>query len=153
MHMSLKFFFSLSVLENCRTDKPWLRCISQRKAEDGTIYFGWLVIVGFSFFLKWGSPASASISAHVSPVSSSTKSWKLERTFSLCRSRHESVKISNNTMGAYDNTLNNMTSVMNQLYSDFQYILLSFYVWESNNVSILIATYFPILFCSPLLYA
>lgn len=71
--------------------------------------------------------AGASVSAPVSPVSSPTESRKLEKAFSLCRSRHDSVKSSDNTttehiqelemlLEAYfvviDSTLNKLTSVL-----------------------------------------
>jgi magnesium transporter len=90
--------------------------------------------------------AGTSVSAPVSPVSSPTESRKLEKTFSLCRSRHDSVKSSDNTvtehieelemlLEAYfvviDSTLNKLTSVMSHLYSNFQYTLLYFCDWES----------------------
>ncbi|KAG8095036.1 hypothetical protein GUJ93_ZPchr0012g18935 [Zizania palustris] len=70
--------------------------------------------------------AGASVSAPVSPVSSPTESRKLEKTFSLCRSRHDSVKSSDNTttehiqelemlLEAYfvviDSSLNKLTSL------------------------------------------
>jgi magnesium transporter len=76
--------------------------------------------------------AGTSVSAPVSPVSSPTESRKLEKTFSLCRSRHDSVKSSDNTvtehieelemlLEAYfvviDSTLNKLTSVMIYLSS------------------------------------
>ncbi|XP_037465725.1 magnesium transporter MRS2-B-like [Triticum dicoccoides] len=70
--------------------------------------------------------AGTSVSAPVSPVSSPTESRKLEKTYSLCRSRHDSVKSSDNTvtehieelemlLEAYfvviDSTLNKLTSL------------------------------------------
>ncbi|XP_044428662.1 magnesium transporter MRS2-B [Triticum aestivum] len=70
--------------------------------------------------------AGTSVSAPVSPVSSPTESRKLEKTYSLCRSRHDSVKSSDNSvtehieelemlLEAYfvviDSTLNKLTSL------------------------------------------
>uniref|UniRef100_A0ACD5ZGT5 Uncharacterized protein n=1 Tax=Avena sativa TaxID=4498 RepID=A0ACD5ZGT5_AVESA len=70
--------------------------------------------------------AGTSVSAPVSPVSSPTESRKLDKSFSLCRSRHDSVKSSDNSatehieelemlLEAYfvviDSTLNKLTSL------------------------------------------
>jgi len=81
----------------------------------------------------------ASISAPVSPVSSPPDSRKLEKSFSIARSRHESMRSSDSTtesieelemlLEAYfvviDSTLNKLTSVNTVLYTLILFFLVS----------------------------
>ncbi|OAY69992.1 Magnesium transporter MRS2-B [Ananas comosus] len=101
--------------------------LTEKKRRTETSFFGDQSLVGYS---STGN-AGVSVSAPVSPVSSPPESRTLEKAFSLSRSRHESVKSSDNTterieelemlLEAYfvviDSTLNKLTSdnVRNQL--------------------------------------
>jgi len=92
-------------------------------------FFGDQSLLGYNS----AGAAGTSVSAPVSPVSSPTESRKLEKTFSLCRSRHDSTKGSDNTttehiqelemlLEAYfvviDSTLNKLTSVLSHIPSN-----------------------------------
>ncbi|KQK16843.1 magnesium transporter MRS2-B [Brachypodium distachyon] len=95
--------------------------LTEKKMRMESSVFGDQSLLGYN-----SVGAGASVSAPVSPVSSPTESRKLEKTFSLCRSRHDSVKSSDNTvtehieelemlLEAYfvviDSTLNKLTSL------------------------------------------
>ncbi|OAY73698.1 magnesium transporter MRS2-1 [Ananas comosus] len=95
--------------------------LTEKKRRMETSFFGDQSLVGYS---STGN-AGVSVSAPVSPVSSPPESRTLEKAFSLSRSRHESVKSSDNTterieelemlLEAYfvviDSTLNKLTSL------------------------------------------
>ena len=118
--------------------------LTEKKMRMESSVFSDQPLLGFN-----AAGAGTSVSAPVSPVSSPTESRKLEKTFSLCRSRHESMKSSDNSttehieelemlLEAYfvviDSSLNKLTSVnMGHLSSNFQYIVLYFYNEESKN--------------------
>ena len=118
--------------------------LTEKKMRMESSVFSDQPLLGFN-----AAGAGTSVSAPVSPVSSPTESRKLEKTFSLCRSRHESMKSSDSTakehieelemlLEAYfvviDSSLNKLTSVnMGHLSSNFQYIVLYFYNEESKN--------------------
>lgn len=99
--------------------------LTEKKRRMETSFFGDQSLVGYSSTGNVG----VSVSAPVSPVSSPPESRALEKAFSLSRSRHESVKSSDNTtehieelemlLEAYfvviDSTLNKLTSVINCL--------------------------------------
>ncbi|GJN38971.1 hypothetical protein PR202_gb28057 [Eleusine coracana subsp. coracana] len=95
--------------------------LTEKKLRMESSFYGEQSLLGFN-----PAAAGASVSAPVSPVSSPTESRKLEKAFSLCRSRHDSVKSSDNTatehiqelemlLEAYfvviDSTLNKLTSL------------------------------------------
>uniref|UniRef100_K3XWB2 Magnesium transporter n=1 Tax=Setaria italica TaxID=4555 RepID=K3XWB2_SETIT len=97
--------------------------LTEKKMRMESSVFGDQTLLGYN---STGA-AGTSVSAPVSPVSSPTESRKLEKAFSLCRSRHDSVKSSDNTttehiqelemlLEAYfvviDSTLNKLTSVL-----------------------------------------
>ncbi|CAN6163278.1 unnamed protein product [Urochloa humidicola] len=96
--------------------------LTEKKMRMESSVFGDQSLLGYN---STGA-AGTSVSAPVSPVSSPTESRKLEKAFSLCRSRHDSVKSSDNTttehiqelemlLEAYfvviDSTLNKLTSL------------------------------------------
>ncbi|RCV22130.1 hypothetical protein SETIT_4G195900v2 [Setaria italica] len=96
--------------------------LTEKKMRMESSVFGDQTLLGYN---STGA-AGTSVSAPVSPVSSPTESRKLEKAFSLCRSRHDSVKSSDNTttehiqelemlLEAYfvviDSTLNKLTSL------------------------------------------
>ncbi|CAL5041665.1 unnamed protein product [Urochloa decumbens] len=96
--------------------------LTEKKMRMESSVFGDQSLLGYN---STGA-AGASVSAPVSPVSSPTESRKLEKAFSLCRSRHDSVKSSDNTMTEHiqelemlleayfvviDSTLNKLTSL------------------------------------------
>uniref|UniRef100_A0A0A8YRV2 Magnesium transporter n=1 Tax=Arundo donax TaxID=35708 RepID=A0A0A8YRV2_ARUDO len=95
--------------------------LTEKKMRMESSVFGDHSLLGYN-----SAAAGTSVSAPVSPVSSPTESRKLEKAFSLCRSRHDSVKGSDNTttehiqelemlLEAYfvviDSTLNKLTSL------------------------------------------
>ncbi|CAM0909131.1 unnamed protein product [Alopecurus aequalis] len=63
--------------------------LTEKKMRMESSVFSDQPLLGFN-----AAGAGTSVSAPVSPVSSPTESRKLEKTFSLCRSRHDSVKSS-----------------------------------------------------------
>jgi len=96
--------------------------LTEKKLRMESSVFGDQSLLGYNS----AGVAGTSASAPVSPVSSPTESRKLEKAFSLCRSRHDSVKSSDNTttehiqelemlLEAYfvviDSTLNKLTSL------------------------------------------
>jgi magnesium transporter len=98
--------------------------LTEKKLRTESSFYGEQSLLGYN---PAAAGLGASVSAPVSPVSSPTESRKLEKAFSLCRSRHDSVKSSDNTdtehiqelemlLEAYfvviDSTLNKLTSVM-----------------------------------------
>lgn len=98
---------------------------------------------GDQSLLGYRSVDGASISAPVSPVSSPPESRKLEKTLSIARSRHESMRSTESTtesieelemlLEAYfvviDSTLNKLTSVNNVIYVNL------FPVWLHHSLS------------------
>uniref|UniRef100_A0A0D9WSP1 Magnesium transporter n=1 Tax=Leersia perrieri TaxID=77586 RepID=A0A0D9WSP1_9ORYZ len=95
--------------------------LSEKKLRMESSFYGDQSLLGYN-----SVGAGTSVSAPVSPVSSPSESRKLEKAFSLCRSRHDSVKSSDNTatehiqelemlLEAYfvviDSTLNKLTSL------------------------------------------
>ncbi|KAF0902823.1 hypothetical protein E2562_019138 [Oryza meyeriana var. granulata] len=95
--------------------------LTEKKLRMESSFYGDQSLLGYN-----SVGAGTSASAPVSPVSSPTESRKLEKAFSLCRSRHDSVKSSDNTatehiqelemlLEAYfvviDSTLNKLTSL------------------------------------------
>lgn len=117
--------------------------LSEKKLRTEASFYGDQSMLGYN-----SVGDGTSFSAPVSPVSSPTESRKLEKAFSLCRSRHDSVKSSDNTatehiqelemlLEAYfvviDSTLNKLTSVMNHLSPKSQLIL--FFITSSYRMS------------------
>uniref|UniRef100_J3MGC3 Magnesium transporter n=2 Tax=Oryza brachyantha TaxID=4533 RepID=J3MGC3_ORYBR len=95
--------------------------LTEKKLRMESSFYGDQSLLGYN-----SVGAGTSASAPVSPVSSPTESRKLEKAFSLCRSRHDSVKSSDNTatehiqelemlLEAYfvviDSSLNKLTSL------------------------------------------
>ncbi|KAL5199339.1 hypothetical protein ABZP36_020542 [Zizania latifolia] len=95
--------------------------LTEKKMRMESSFFGDQSLLGYN-----SVGAGTSVSAPVSPISSPTESRKLEKSFSLCRSRLDSVKSSDNTttehiqelemlLEAYfvviDSTLNKLTSL------------------------------------------
>ena len=102
--------------------------LTEKKLRMESSVFGDQSLLGYNS----AGAAGTSVSAPVSPVSSPTESRKLEKAFSLCRSRHDSVKSSDNTttehiqelemlLEAYfvviDSTLNKLTSVPTDIFN------------------------------------
>jgi magnesium transporter len=108
--------------------------LTEKKLRTESSVYGEQSLLGYN-----PAAAGASVSAPVSPVSSPTESRKLEKAFSLSRSRHDSVKSSDNTatehiqelemlLEAYfvviDSTLNKLTSVMSHIHLSFIYLVI-----------------------------
>jgi magnesium transporter len=102
--------------------------LTEKKMRMESSVFGDQSLLGYNS----AGAVGASVSAPVSPVSSPTESRKLEKSFSLCRSRHDSTKGSDNTMTEHiqelemlleayfvviDSTLNKLTSVPSHISS------------------------------------
>ncbi|RDX63134.1 Magnesium transporter MRS2-1, partial [Mucuna pruriens] len=100
--------------------------LTEKKRRMELSFYGDQSMVGYK------SVDGASISAPVSPVSSPPDSRKLEKSFSIARSRHESMRSSESTtesieelemlLEAYfvviDSTLNKLTSVNSVIYTN-----------------------------------
>jgi len=100
--------------------------LTEKKRRMELSFYGDQSMVGYK------SVDGASISAPVSPVSSPPDSRKLEKSFSIARSRHESMRSSESTtesieelemlLEAYfvviDSTLNKLTSVNTVIYTN-----------------------------------
>lgn len=100
--------------------------LTEKKRRMELSFYGDQSMVGYK------SVDGASISAPVSPVSSPLDSRKLEKCFSIARSRHESMRSSESTtesieelemlLEAYfvviDSTLNKLTSVNTVIYTN-----------------------------------
>ncbi|KAM6586057.1 hypothetical protein CsatB_013059 [Cannabis sativa] len=98
--------------------------LTEKKSRMETSFYGDQSLIGYR------SNDCASISAPVSPVSSPPESRRLEKTLSIARSRHESMRSSDSNtesieelemlLEAYfvviDSTLNKLTSVFTNIY-------------------------------------
>lgn len=122
--------------------------LTEKKRRMELSFYGDQSMVGYK------SVDGASISAPVSPVSSPPESRKLEKSFSIARSRHESTRSSESTtesieelemlLEAYfvviDSTLNKLTSVNSVIRTNL--LIFNFFFWLHNSLSTTISCSF-----------
>ena len=114
--------------------------LTEKKSRMESSFYGDQSLMGFR-----SNDGGASISAPVSPVSSPPDSRKLEKSLSIARSRHESMKSTESAtenieelemlLEAYfvviDSTLNKLTSV---LTATIMFISISFFLYRMLNL-------------------
>lgn len=114
--------------------------LTEKKSRMESSFYGDQSLMGFR-----SNDGGTSISAPVSPVSSPPESRKLEKSLSIARSRHESMKSTESAtenieelemlLEAYfvviDSTLNKLTSV---LTATIMFISISFFLYRMLNL-------------------